>query len=184
VTEAIDAGTPAALVGGAAPRTAQVWRGATLRLRGTAVDPVKLLKDDHKKVKDLFRQFEKARSDDRKKQIAEEVFHELEVHAAIEEEIFYPAARAKMDKDGKAVVDEGFEEHHVVKMLIGELQALPRVNEQYEAKFKVLTENVEHHIEEEEKEMLPDAKKALGDDVDMIGTQMEARKDELMAASR
>jgi|SRR4051794_20667856 len=152
--------------------------------QGAAMDAVKLLKDDHKKVKDLFRQFEKARSEDRKKSIAEEVFHELEVHAAIEEEIFYPAARAKMDKDGKAVVDEGFEEHHVVKILIGELQALPKVDDQFEAKFKVLTENVEHHIEEEEKEMLPDAKKALGDDIDMVGTRMEQRKSELMAATR
>src|SRR3954454_3915416 len=96
---------------------------------GGIMDAVKLLKDDHKKVKDLFRQFEKARSTDRKKTIAEEVFHELEVHSAIEEEIFYPAARTRMDKEGKAVVDEGFEEHHVVKMLIGELQALPQVNE-------------------------------------------------------
>src|SRR4051794_24908359 len=152
--------------------------------RGTNMDAVKLLKDDHKKVKDLFRQFEKARSADRKKKIAEEAMHELTVHAEIEEEIFYPAAKAKADKDGKALVDEGVEEHHVVKMLIGELQALSEVNEQYEAKFTVLIENVEHHIEEEENEMLPDAKKTLGKEIDALGDQMDARKSELMAASR
>jgi len=148
------------------------------------VDAVKLLKDDHKKVKDLFRQFEKARSDDRKKAIAEEVFHELEVHAAIEEEMFYPAAKEKADKEGKELVAEAVEEHHVVKVLIGELQQMREVNEQFEAKFTVLIENVEHHIEEEEKEMLPDAKKALGDEIEALGDRMERRKSQLMAAAR
>jgi hemerythrin-like domain-containing protein len=157
---------------------------ATLDNEGAAMDAVKLLKDDHKKVKDLFRQFEKARSADRKKTIAEEVFHELEVHAAIEEEIFYPAAKAKADKEGKELVAEAVEEHHVVKVLMSELKALPEVNEQFEAKFTVLIENVEHHIEEEEKEMLPDAQKTLGDDTKRLGDQMEARKQTLMVATR
>jgi len=155
-----------------------------LLAEGAVVDPVKLLKDDHKKVKDLFRQFEKARSADRKKAIAEEVFHELEVHAAIEEEMFYPAAKEKADKEGKELVAEAVEEHHVVKVLIGELQQMREVNEQFEAKFTVLIENVEHHIEEEEKEMLPDAKKALGDEIEALGDRMERRKSQLMAAAR
>jgi hemerythrin-like domain-containing protein len=146
------------------------------------MDAVKLITDDHKKVKDLFRQFESARSADRKKAIAEQVFHELDVHAEIEEEIFYPAARAKADQEGKELVAEAVEEHHVVKMLIGELKAMPRVNEQFEAKFTVLIENVEHHIEEEEKEMLPDAKKTLGKEIDALGDRMKARKSQLMAA--
>jgi len=152
--------------------------------RGGPVDAVKLLKDDHKKVKDLFRQFEKARSADRKKAIAEEAMHELEVHAEIEEEIFYPAAKAKADKEGKELVAEAVEEHHVVKTLISELKAIPEVNEQFEAKFSVLIENVEHHIEEEEKEMLPDAQKTLGDQTETLGTQMEQRKSQLMAGAR
>jgi len=147
------------------------------------MDAVKLLKDDHKKVKDLFRQFEKARSSDRKKKIAEEAMQELTVHAEIEEEIFYPAAKEKADKEGKSLVAEAVEEHHVVKMLIGELQAMSEVNEQYEAKFTVLIENVEHHIEEEEKEMLPDAKKTLGKEIDALGDQMQERKEGLLAAS-
>ena len=147
------------------------------------MDAVKLIKDDHKKVKELFRQFEKARTADRKKTIAEEAMHELEVHAQIEEEIFYPAAKAKADKEGKELVAEAVEEHHVVKVLIGELQAMREVNEQYEAKFTVLIENVEHHIEEEEKEMLPDAKKTLGKDIEMLGDEMQARKEQLMAAA-
>jgi hemerythrin-like domain-containing protein len=145
------------------------------------MDAVKLLKDDHKKVKDLFRQFERARSDERKKAIAEEAMHELEVHAEIEEEIFYPAAKAKADKEGKELVAEAVEEHHVVKMLISELKAMREVNEQFEAKFTVLIENVEHHIEEEEKEMLPDAKKTLGKEIDALGDRMQSRKEQLMA---
>jgi hemerythrin-like domain-containing protein len=148
------------------------------------MDAIKLLKDDHKKVKDLFRQFERARSDDRKKAIAEEVFHELEVHSTIEEEIFYPAFRAKADREGQEVVAESFEEHHVVDVLVQELKAMPRVNEQFEAKFTVLIENVEHHIEEEEKELLPDAEKALGDQLEMLGDRMQARREQLMAATR
>ena len=148
---------------------------------GGAVDAVKLLKDDHKKVKDLFRQFEKARSADRKKQIAQEAMHELEIHAEIEEEIFYPAAKAKADAEGKELVAEAVEEHHVVKVLIGELKAMPEVNEQFEAKFTVLIENVEHHIEEEEQEMLPDAKKTLGKEIETLGDRMQARKEQLMA---
>jgi hemerythrin-like domain-containing protein len=144
------------------------------------MDAVKLLKDDHKKVKDLFRQFERARSPERKKEIADEAMHELDVHAEIEEEIFYPAAKAKANKEGKELVAEAVEEHHVVKMLISELKAMREVNEQFEAKFTVLIENVEHHIEEEEKEMLPDAKKTLGKEIDALGDQMKARKEQLM----
>ena len=147
------------------------------------MDAVKLIKDDHKKVKDLFRQFEKARTADRKMAIAQEVFQELDVHAEIEEEIFYPAAKAKADREGKELVAEAVEEHHVVKMLISELKAMPQVNEQFEAKFTVLIENVEHHIEEEEQEMLPDAREKLGDDIQALGDEMQARKDELMAGA-
>jgi hemerythrin-like domain-containing protein len=150
---------------------------------GGTVDAVKLLKDDHKKVKDLFRQFERARSDDRKKAIVMEVMHELTAHSAIEEEIFYPAVKAKADAEGKEVVAEAVEEHHVVDMLIDELRAMPEMNEQFEAKFTVLIENVEHHIEEEEKEMLPDAEKKLGKEIDALGDRMKARKEQLMAAA-
>ena len=148
-----------------------------------AKDAIVLLKDDHKLMRKLFRQFEKARSADRKMKIAQEAMHELEVHAEVEEEIFYPAAKAKADKEGKALVAEAVEEHHVVKVLIGELKAMREVTEQFEAKFTVLIENVEHHIEEEEKEMLPDAKKTLGKEIDALGDEMQARKEQLLAAT-
>jgi hemerythrin-like domain-containing protein len=150
------------------------------------MDAIKLLKDDHKKVKSLFREYEGAgdRAYQTKARIAEQVFAELEVHSKIEEEIFYPAVQAKGSKDGKEVVLEGYEEHHVVDVLINELKALDPQDDRFDAKFKVLTENVEHHIEEEESEMLPDAAKKLGDDVDRLAEQMARRKEELMQAVR
>ena len=147
------------------------------------MDAIKLLKEDHQKVKKLFREYEELgdRAEKSKGKIAEQVFMELDVHARIEEEIFYPAVDAKADKDGKKLVNEANEEHHVVKMLISEMQALQAGEDQFDAKFKVLTENVEHHIEEEETEMLPDAEKVLGDDLEQLGEQMQARKNQLMS---
>lgn len=145
------------------------------------MDAIKLLKDDHKKVKELFREYEGAgdRAYQTKHKIAEQAFAELKVHTAIEEEIFYPAVREKTDRDGKELVAEGIEEHHVVETLIEELEQLEPQDERFDAKFKVLTENVEHHIEEEESEMLPDAKETLGDDIERLGDQMLRRKEEL-----
>lgn len=148
------------------------------------MDAVKLLKDDHEKVKNLFRQFERARSADKKKQLADEIMMELEVHSTIEEEIFYPAVREKGGSDQQEVVAESIEEHHVVDMLMKEIKELDPSDERFEAKMTVLIENVEHHIEEEEQEMLPDAKKKLGKDVDRLGDQMEERKQQLMAGAR
>lgn len=146
------------------------------------MNAVKMLKDDHKKVKGLFREYEGAgeRAHQTKGKIAEQVFMELEVHSKLEEEIFYPAVQAKGTKDLKEVVNEGIEEHHVVDVLIAELKALDPSDERFDAKFKVLTENVEHHIEEEEGEMLPDAEKKLGNEVDRLGELMAQRKQELI----
>jgi hemerythrin-like domain-containing protein len=147
------------------------------------VNAIKLLKDDHKKVKGLFREFESAgdRAYQKKQKIADEVFHELEVHSKIEEEIFYPAVREKADKEGKELVQEGIEEHHVVNVLMSELREMDTQAENFDAKFTVLIENVEHHIEEEEGEMLPDAEKLLGGELETLGERMHQRKQELMA---
>jgi hemerythrin-like domain-containing protein len=150
------------------------------------MNAVRLLKDDHKKVKGLFREYEGAgeRAYKTKLGIAEQVFTELEVHTKIEEEIFYPAVRAK-GGELKDVVSESLEEHHVVDVLMAELKALDPEDERYDAKFKVLTENVEHHIEEEETEMLPDAEKKLGDaDMERLGEQMAARTQQLLKEGR
>jgi hemerythrin superfamily protein len=148
------------------------------------MDAIDLLKADHKKVKELFRQYEKAgdQAYQKKKGIAEELFTEIIIHSTLEEELFYPAVKAKTDKDGKELVAESIEEHHVVATLIEELKALDPKDERYDAKFTVLMENVEHHIEEEEGELFPEAEEVLGDAIKPLSTQMAERKEQLMAS--
>ncbi len=86
------------------------------------------------------------------------------------------------DQDGKDLVAEAIEEHHVVATLMEELKGLAPKDERYDAKFKVLMENVEHHIEEEEGEMFPETEEVLGEQLESLGTQMQERKQELMAS--
>lgn len=133
-----------------------------------------LLKEDHDKVKDLFEQFEKAKDQATKDEIADKVDLELRVHSMIEEEILYPVL-PKSDSD---MVAEAFEEHGVVEELLNELATMDLEDEQFDAKFKVMSENVLHHIEEEESEMFPKVKQEL--DNQEIGMRMAQRKVELM----
>jgi hemerythrin superfamily protein len=145
---------------------------------------VDLLKADHTHVKKLFQQYEAAgnRAHQKKQGIAEEVLAELEVHTTLEEELFYPAVKQKADRDGKDLVAEAVEEHHVVTMLMNELKGFDPRDERYDAKFTVLMETVTHHIEEEEGEMFPEAEEVLGERLERLGTQMEERKQHLTAA--
>jgi hemerythrin-like domain-containing protein len=145
---------------------------------------IDLLKADHAHVKELFQQYEAvgSRAHGKKHSIAEEVFTELEVHTTLEEELFYPAMKRQTDRDGKDLVAEAVEEHHVVTTLMDELKGLDPKDERYDAKFKVLMENVEHHIEEEEGEMFPEAEEVLGERLERLGTQMQERKQQLTAS--
>lgn len=136
----------------------------------TAVD---LLKEDHDKIKDLFKQFEKAKSA-QKEGLADQVDLELRVHSMIEEEILYPALR-DIDKE---ITAESFEEHGVVEQLLDELATMDLSEDQFEAKFKVMQENVEHHMEEEEGEMFPKSKQIPN--YEDIGLQMIQRKMQLL----
>src|ERR1041384_5565670 len=113
-------------------------------------DAVSMLKRDHDTVKELFDEFEKAKQKAAKKKLVAKALMELKVHAALEEEIFYPAVRAALERD---VMNEADEEHHVAKVLIGELEKMTGREEHYDAKFPVLSENVRHHMKEEESEM-------------------------------
>jgi hemerythrin-like domain-containing protein len=143
-------------------------------------DPIKMLKDDHDEVKALFKEFESA--DGRSKsRIVKEAITKLTVHTMLEEEIFYPAFEKASGEEN--VVAEAEEEHQVVENLMKELKTMDRSGDEvhYDAKFTVMAENVKHHIEEEEKEMLPEAKKALKDQLENLGMQMEKRKKELMS---
>ena len=136
---------------------------------------IEMLRDDHRKVKELFHQFERTEEEDRKKHIAGETLHELEVHARLEAEIFYPAARQEIDD--KELIIEALEEHHVAKILLSELKKVGSGDERFDAKYKVLAENVKHHIQEEESKLFPMLEDSL--DTDEVGQEMEARKEQL-----
>jgi hemerythrin superfamily protein len=150
---------------------------------GKTIDAVALLKADHRKVEDLFASFEKARGAERKRKLVHEICLELKIHTAIEEEIFYPACRGKIEDD---MLDEAYVEHDAAKTLIAELEASAPDEDFYDAKVKVLSEEIEHHVEEEEKRaegMFAQAKKA-GLDMDELGQQMARRKDQLMREAK
>ena len=141
-------------------------------------DAIALLKADHRAVEELFAKFEKASGDNRKQTLAEEICLELSVHAQIEEEIFYPACEGKVDED---LLKESYVEHDGAKVLIAEIMNGGASDEFYDAKVKVLQEEIEHHVEEEEKRMeglFAQARKA-GLDMDSLGEQLAARKMEL-----
>lgn len=138
------------------------------------MDAITMLKDDHKTVKKLFREFEKA-DEGRKKRIADQIVEELSVHSALEEQIFYPAARESLP-DGDTVL-EAVEEHHVVAWICSELMGMDTDDERFEPKVIVMKEMVEHHIKEEEDEMFPKMREALGRKVlQEIGARMEEAK--------
>ena len=143
-------------------------------------DAIALLKQDHRTVEELFEKFEKANGSERKRTLAEQICLELSVHAEIEEEIFYPACEGKVDED---LLKESYVEHDGAKVLIAEIMNGGPGDEYYDAKVKVLQEEIEHHVEEEEKRSEGMFAQARETDVDMKALlgPMLARKQELQA---
>jgi hypothetical protein len=141
-------------------------------------DATQLLAQDHREVEALFEKFEKAGSDGSKERLARQICTELKIHAMIEEEIFYPALRGKIEDDS---LDEAYVEHDGAKMLINDIEAGEPSDHFYDAKVKVLQEEIEHHVREEEKmhgNIFQQAR-ATEVDLDALGEQMAARKAEL-----
>ncbi len=139
------------------------------------MDAIAMLKADHRKVEDLFDQFEAASGKAKKQKLAETICLELKVHTVIEEDVFYPACRGKIEDD---LVDEAYVEHDSAKVLINEIEAGGPDEQFYDAKVKVLSEMIEHHVEEEEKRvegMFSQARSA-GLDMDALADEMRARK--------
>ena len=139
------------------------------------MDAIAMLKADHRKVEEIFAAFEKATSKARKQALAEQACLELKVHTVIEEEIFYPACRGKVEED---LLNEAYVEHDGAKQLINEIEAGGPEEDFYDAKVKVLSEMIEHHVEEEERRsegMFAQARQA-GLDMDELADQMRARK--------
>jgi len=146
------------------------------------MDAFKLLEADHEKVSQLFKQIESA-SGAAKRELFTRLKAELDVHAHIEEKVLYPAL--ENTEEAREITLEAYEEHKVVKELLAELAGGRRINDEWDAKFTVLKENVEHHVEEEEGELFNKARKALSDqEIDRIGAELEAEKTFAQGAPR
>ena len=143
-----------------------------------------LLKNDHEKVAGILEKIDATteRATKTREELFAQVKTELDVHARIEETIFYPALQ---DADEtRDITLEAFEEHRLVKQLLNELASMPKDSEEWTAKFTVLKENIEHHVEEEEGEMFPKARKVLGEsDAETLGERLEAAKAEQMKSA-
>ena len=148
------------------------------KAKARSQDAIALLKTDHRAVEDLFEKFEKARAAERKAALAEKICQELMIHTSIEEEIFYPAFLAATDDTDKH--HEAEVEHAGAKKLISEIEGMRPSDEYYDAKVKVLSEMIKHHVKEEEKPggMFAEARKS-GMDLDDLGARLKKRKDQL-----
>ena len=140
-------------------------------------DAIQMLREDHRKVQELFQQFESSEDSATQREVAQKAIQELELHAALEEEIFYPAAMEQLDEPD--LINEAQEEHHVVKLLANELKKMRGNEERFKAKFTVMAESVKHHIEEEEGELFPQIEGKL--DAEEVGQRLEERKQKLQS---
>jgi hemerythrin-like domain-containing protein len=141
-----------------------------------------LLKKQHREVEGLFKKVEKAEDGQERRQLMDEIRMSLEAHTTIEEEIFYPAVAETGTKKAEEMVNEAFEEHHVVKLVLKELPTVDPQDERFEAKMTVLSELVEHHVDEEEKEMFKIASKLGKEESEDLAQRMETRFEELIGA--
>jgi hemerythrin-like domain-containing protein len=148
---------------------------------GQPKDAIAMLKADHQKVRDLFQQYETASDVETKGTIAEEVFIELETHAQLEENIFYPAVHEETD-EGPELVKESVAEHATMKNLIQQLRNMGPHGQGFDAKFRELLQQVEHHVEEEETEMFPLAEEELEEDMQDLRDEMQELKAQLLAS--
>jgi ribosome recycling factor len=143
-----------------------------------------LLKKQHKEVKALFKKLEKIENGRARRQVLDDIAVALQGHTTIEEEMFYPAVRGLETQKAEEMVLEALEEHHVVKLVLAELPRINTEDERFEAKMTVLSELVEHHADEEEKEMLKLAQKLGKDELDALGRQMQERFEALRGRTR
>ena len=144
---------------------------------GDAPDAIALLEADHREVEALFDRYEAAEDDAQKGELAAQICLALTVHAQIEEELFYPPAR---EKTGDAdLVDEAIVEHMAAKTLIAQIEAMQPGQPLYDAKVKVLSEQIRHHVEEEESELFPEVRETRVD-LDTLGARLADRKAELL----
>jgi hemerythrin-like domain-containing protein len=144
-------------------------------------DAITMLKADHQRVRDLFSQYEATNNQATKRTLAAQVFMELETHAQLEENIFYPAVNEGTD-EGPDLVKDSVQDHETVHQLIQELQGIQQDTDEFDAKFHELIRNVEHHVEEEESEMFPLAEQELAEDLDEMSEEMQEMKADLQGS--
>ena len=144
-------------------------------------DAIAMLEADHRRVRELFQQYLAAGDQHTQRQIAEHVFVELETHAQLEEMVFYPAFEEEADDAGKALVKEARAEHQEVKALIAALRSRA-MDEAFDTQFRALMDNVEHHVQEEETDMFPDAEELLLERNAELAEAMEDLKKQLLAS--
>lgn len=161
------------------PQSSKTKTTARKTVTAKTPDAIKLLEADHKEVAAWFKEYDKTENPAKKAKLSEKICLALKVHAQIEEEIFYPAAREALKAAQEEMVDEAVVEHASAKALIAEIEQMEVDEDLYDAKVKVLGEMIEHHVGEEEKDFFPACRKT---DMDMtaIGARMATRKDELM----
>lgn len=156
---------------------------STSKKRATQTDAISLLESDHEKVRGLLKKLESAadKHPERAQGLMEQIDREVRIHSQIEEEIFYPAFKeAARSKNDRELFFEAKEEHHVVDLVMPEVKEAEPESEDFAAKAKVLKELIEHHADEEEKEMFPKARKLMGrDELRELGARLEQRKGEL-----
>jgi len=158
-------------------------RSASGRNSRSGTDAISLLKKDHQTVRGLLKRFESNPSE----RLLDQIENELKIHTQIEEEIFYPAYRDAVEgkHEQEKLYYEALEEHHVVDLVLPEIRSTSEGSEEFEAKGKVLKDLVEHHAEEEEKQMFPKARKAMGTaELRNLGMRLQERKEELMMGGR
>ena len=143
---------------------------------------LELLESDHRKVEMLFDQYEdeKEGDEDTKRQLAERICAELTVHAQIEEELFYPWCKENIDDEEMDMLEEAYVEHASAKDLIAQIQGASEIDATYDAKVKVLSEYIKHHVKEEENELFEEVASGNAEELDELGQEMAARKAELM----
>lgn len=164
----------------------KVRKAASKASGGGGTDAITLLKNDHDTVRDLLSQLESTRESSARKreELLQQIAEEVRVHTQVEEEIFYPAfQQAAQKKEDAKLYYEALEEHHVVDLVLPEIEEMDPASVEFAAKAKVLKDLIEHHAEEEEKEMFPRAKKLLDkEELRELGQRIEQRKEEAKAA--
>ncbi len=143
-----------------------------------AQDGLSLLEADHRTVEKIFDEFEHATGDAQKTALVKRACEELTIHTMIEEEILYPAAKKALAEEGVKQVEEAYVEHYLVKMLIEKFTKLTPRDEGFDATFQVLTENVTHHVKEEEEDLFPSLRKTKLD-LQELGQRIASRKTQL-----